>query len=55
MIRNEVREDKEGSDHAQSYRILYESEFKRITLATFWRMNQMRTRDEAGRAVRRLL
>ena len=55
MIRNEVREVKEVSDLVQSYRFFNGYEFKRITLAAFGRMNQMRTRAGAGRAVRRLL
>lgn len=44
MIENEGREVKELSDHAQSYSPLYGSEFKRITLANFGRMDCMRTR-----------
>ena len=36
-------------DHVQSYRPLYGSEFKRITLAAFGRMDYMRARVKTGR------
>lgn len=36
-------------DHVQSYRPLYGSEFKRITLAAFERMDYMRARTKTGK------